>query len=408
MASVFKPYSIARISTPGNKKFSQTALFYQFVVYNLPGMKELLKSLVQADTTTDKGELAAAEIIRSHLQDHGIATELACWDERRANVVVHIKSTSQRPALLFACHLDVVPPGEGQWKYPPFSSTEEDGRIFGRGSADMKGSIAALITAVEQFTAKGAELKGDIIIAAVAGEETDSCGIRKFVADYKEKLPPLTGVIIAEPTNFEVITAHRGLLWLEVVTKGRTAHGSMPHLGVNAINSMRLFLDEVEKINLSADKHPLLGDCSMSINTISGGKAVNVVPDLCSVKIDIRTIPDQSHAEIIEKFESVFSRLRKNRPEFDAEVKTVRNVGALETDSNCDFVKDFCSITDCKETITVGFCTDGPFLAGLGAPIVIFGPGDDKLAHKPDEYIELADLEKAVKVYTKFLARFSK
>jgi succinyl-diaminopimelate desuccinylase len=195
-------------------------------------------------------------------------------------------------------------------------------------------------------------------------------------------------------------------LWLKVTTKGETAHGSMPHLGVNAINSMRVFLDEVEKINLSADKHPLLGGCSMSINTISGGKAVNVVPDLCSVKIDIRTIPNQSHSEITEKFESVFSRLKKTHPEFNAEVKTVRNVRALETDNNSDFVKDFCSVVGCQKTATAGFCTDGPFLAELGAPIVIFGPGNSDLAHKPDEYVEIADLDGAVEKYTSVLKEF--
>ena len=146
----------------------------------------------------------------------------------------------------------------------------------------------------------------------------------------------------------------------------------------------------------------------MSINTISGGKAVNVVPDLCSVKFDIRTIPNQDHAEIIEKFESVFSLVKKTRPEFDAEVKVIRDVGALETDKDCDFMKDFRSVVDCKETITAGFCTDGPFLAGLGAPIVIFGPGNDELAHKPDEYIEITDLEKGVEVYKKIMAGFNR
>jgi len=371
-------------------------------------MKDLLKSLIQADTTADKGELAAAEILREHLKKHGISAELTCWDESRANIVVRIKSAGTRPALLFACHLDVVPPGEGQWKYPPFSAAENEGKIFGRGSADMKGSIAALATAVEQFSAEGAQLKGDIIIAAVAGEETDSCGIKRFIADYKDKLPPVAGVIVAEPTNFEVITAHRGLLWLEVITKGKTAHGSMPHLGVNAINSMRLFLDELEKINLSANIHPLLGGCSMSVNTISGGKAVNVIPDLCSVKIDIRTVPNQSHAEIVKKFESVFSRVKKTHPEFDAEVKVIRDVEALETDSDSGFVRQFCSVVDCQKTTTASFCTDGPFLTGLGAPVIIFGPGNSELAHKPDEYIELTDLEKAVSTYTIILKHFIK
>ncbi len=369
-------------------------------------MKDLLISLVRADTTADKGELAAAEILRSHLQNHGIDTELTCWDETRANIVAHIKSTGRKPALLFACHLDVVPPGQGRWQHPPFSATEEDGRIFGRGSADMKGSIAALVTAVEQIVDSSAKLYGDIIFAAVAGEETDSCGIKRFIKDYEDKLPPLAGIIIAEPTNFEVINAHRGLLWLEVSTKGKTAHGSTPHLGVNAINSMRLFLDEFENLDFPEERHDLLGGCSMSVNTISGGKAVNVVPDLCSVKIDMRTIPNQNHADITKKFYSIFDRLKKTRPDFDAEVKTIRDVEALETDSNCDFVRGFCSVVGCQKTTTAGFCTDGPFLAGLGAPVIIFGPGRSELAHKPDEYVEIADLDRAIEKYTSILKDF--
>jgi succinyl-diaminopimelate desuccinylase len=366
-------------------------------------MKDLLKSLIQADTTYANGEVAAAEILRTYLTDCDIGSHVTCWDKTRANIVAHIKSGGDKPALLFVCHLDVVSPGEGAWKHPPFSAAEEDGKIYGRGAADMKGSISALVTAIEQIVKNGDQLQGDIIFAAVAGEETDSCGIRRFIKEYKDKLPPLAGIIVAEPTNFEVITAHRGLLWLEVLTKGKTAHGSMPHLGINAIKSMRLFLDEIDSLDFSAEQHRLLGDCSMSVNTISGGKAINVVPDLCSVKIDMRTLPNQNHADIIEQFNSIFTRVKKSNPDFDAEVKTVKDVEALETDNNCDFVKQFCSIVGCKETATAGFCTDGPFVASLGAPVVIFGPGHGELCHKPDEYIELTDLEKAVVVYKKII-----
>lgn len=380
-------------------------MFYAARVYNA-GMKDLLKSLIQAESTAAKGELAAAMVIHKHLLNHAIKAELANWDKTRANIVIHKSSKNERPALLFACHLDVVPPGEGQWRHPPYLAVEEDGRIFGRGSADMKGSIAALVTAVEQFTSVENELKGDIIIAAVAGEETDSCGIKKFVADYKDKLPALAGIIVAEPTGFEVITAHRGLLWLEIVTKGKTAHGSMPHLGINAINSMRLFLDEFDKLDFSDKRHKQLGSCSKSVNMISAGKAINVVPDLCSVKIDMRTLPGQEHGEIAEKVRSIFDKLKKAEPQFDAEIRVVRSVEALETDSDCGFVKQFCSAVDCKETTTAGFCTDGPFLTGLNAPIVVFGPGQCELCHKPDEYIEIADLEKAVDVYTRIFSSF--
>jgi succinyl-diaminopimelate desuccinylase len=369
-------------------------------------MKELLINLINTDTTARAGELPAAEIIRQHLQSRNIDCELTCWDDTRANIVAHIKSAGKRPALLFACHLDVVPPGEGAWKHPPFSAVEKDGKIFGRGATDMKGSIAAVVTAVEELIREGVELQGDLIFAAVAGEETNSCGIKKFTADYKNKLLEIAGVIVAEPTDFEVIVAHRGLLWLELITKGKTSHGSMPHLGVNAISSMRALLDEIEKLNLTTEKHNTLGKCSMSINTIDGGKAENVVPDLCSAKIDIRTLPNQSHAEIVRQFQQVIESLKQANPDFDAEVKIARDVEAMETDSGCDFVKEFCSTVGCEKTTTAGFCTDGPFLTDLNSPIVIFGPGKSDLCHKPDEYIEIADLQKAVTHFKNIIHKF--
>ena len=369
-------------------------------------MKDMLKSLIRAESTDETGELAAAKVIQQWLRVRQIECELSCWDESRANVVVHIKSAGPKPGLLFACHLDVVPPGEGKWKHPPFSAVEENGRVYGRGSVDLKGSIAALLSAVEQIVRHERKLNGDIIVAMVAGEETDSCGARRFISQYKDELPPLAGVVVAEPTNFEVITAHRGLLWLEVITKGKTAHGSAPHLGVNAITSMRLVLDELDKLNLGGEKHELLGDCSMSVNTIGGGKAVNVVPDRCSVKIDIRTLPSQNHTETIAEFEKIFAQIKKTKSDFDAEVHVVRDVEALETDTDCNFVKQFCSTVGVDKTTTAGFCTDGPFFAALDAPVVIFGPGCSELCHKPDEYIELADLEKAVEEYSAILNSF--
>ena len=400
-----KPFTIAHLDHVANKKF-HLALFYLLSPYNLLPVKELLKSLITAQSTSEKGELQTAEIIRRHLADRGITSLVTSWDENRANIVAHIKSARYKPALLFVCHLDVVPPGEAQWKYPPFAAVEKDGKIYGRGSADMKGPIAALVTAIEKTVSSGAELKGDILFVAAAGEETDSCGIKRFLTEYKDTLPRLAGIIVPEPTNFEVITAHRGLLWLEVITKGRAAHGSMPHLGVNAIKSMRLFLDELERLDLAAEKHNLLGDYSMSVNTISAGKAVNVVPDLCTVRIDMRTLPKQNHAEVISKFRAIFDRLKPANPDFDAEVRAIRDVQSLETDSNCEFVKEFCLAINRKNTTSAGFCTDGPFLAPLGAPIVIFGPGRSELAHKPDEYIELANLEKGAGAYTAILRHF--
>jgi succinyl-diaminopimelate desuccinylase len=370
-------------------------------------VKELLRKLVQAQTTTQSGELAAAEVIRAELGRSGINARIDSWDQTRANVIAQVKSSGHRAALLFACHLDVVGAGEADWKYPPFGGVESNGRIYGRGSADMKGGIAAIVTAIEKIVEAGTTLQGDIIFLAAAGEETDSCGAKRFVGDCNW-LPQLAGVVIPEPTNFDVVTAHRGMLWLEVTTKGKAAHGSTPQLGINAISLMRLVLDELENYKIPFKLHPDLGGCSMSVNTITGGKELNVVPDKCSIGIDIRTVPSQNHQDIISDLEKIFGKLKSRNPQFDADVSVLREVEPLETPTSrgCGFVKDFCAAVGAAKTKAVGFTTDGPYFASLGAPVVIFGPGGPELCHKLDEYIEISDVEKAVEHYKNIILKF--
>jgi len=376
-------------------------------------MKELLKKLIQAETTAKKGELAAAEIISDKLGRSGIDCRIDSWDHNRANLIAQIASAGRKGGLLFVCHLDVVAAGGEGWSHPPFAGVESGGKIYGRGSMDMKGGIAAAVTAIREIVDSKTKLKGDIIFAALAGEETDSCGATRFVGNLppaflrkQEGGPKIAGVVVPEPTAFDVVTAHRGILWLEVKTAGRAAHSSTPELGVNAITSMKTLLGELDNYKIRFQPHKRLGNCSMSINTITGGKEINVVPDGCSISVDIRTLPGQNHREIISDFEKTFTKLKQKNPQFEASVSIVREVGALETDPNCDFVKDFCSVVGASETKAVGFTTDGPHFALLGAPIVIFGPGKTQLAHKPDEYIDIADVEKAVEYYKKTILKF--
>ncbi len=373
--------------------------------YNRPIMKELLKELIEAQSTTDKGELAATEVVSAWFRRAGIDSRIDSWDRTRANIVAKAESTGRRPGLLFACHLDVVGPGEAPWRHPPFRAVESDGKIYGRGSVDMKGGTAAIITAISRIVESGTKLQGDVIFLAAAGEETDSCGAIRFAGGHRS-LPELAAVVIPEPTDFEIVTAHRGMLWLEVTTAGRAAHSSTPQLGVNAINSMRLILNELENYEIPVEPHKLLGGCSMSINTIAGGKALNVVPDKCSIRIDIRTLPGQNNQNVVGDFEEIFAKLKSENPQFDAEVSVLREVQALETDRDCDFVKDLCSCVGVDETKAVGFTTDAPHLTSLGVPIVIFGPGKPHLCHKPDENIDISDLEKAAEHYKNIILKF--
>ena len=374
-------------------------------MYNRDAVKKLLKQLIQAETTTERGESAAADMISAELGRSGIESRIDRWGKNRANLVAQIKSAGRRAPLLFACHLDVVPPGEADWKYPPFAGLESHGKIYGRGSADMKGGITAIITAVRQLVDSGVRLEGDIIFFAAAGEETDSCGTKRFVHDWGG-MPALAGVVVPEPTDFDVVTAHRGMLWLEVTTKGEAAHGSAPQLGINAITSMKAVLNELAGYKIRFGPHKLLGECSMSINTIQGGKAINIVPDKCSIGIDIRTLPGQNHRDIIDDLRKIFAKLKQKSPQFEPQVSVVREVGALETDPGCDFVKDFCSAVGIDETKAVGFTTDGPYFASLGAPVIIFGPGKPEVCHKPDEYIEISDIAKAVEYYKNIILKF--
>jgi succinyl-diaminopimelate desuccinylase len=368
-------------------------------------MKELLKNLIQAETTAEKGEINAAKVISAEFSQSGIDSQINSWDRNRANITVHLKSAGQRAGLLFACHLDVVGPGETAWEHPAFMAFESNGKIYGRGAVDMKGGTAAAVTAIRQIVDSGIELKGDIIFAAVAGEETDSAGAKRFISD-KDWLGELVGVVIPEPTDFQVVTAHRGMLWLEVTTKGKAAHSSAPQLGVNAINSMRLILNELENYKIKAESHERLGDCSMSINTITGGKAMNVVPDKCSVGIDFRTLPEQDHQGIIADLEEICSRLKVDNEQFEASISVLRQVQPMETDCSSDFIRDFCSIVGAEKTVAVGYTTDGPYFALISSPVVIFGPGKPHLCHKPDEYIDITDLEKGVEYYKNIIRKF--
>jgi succinyl-diaminopimelate desuccinylase len=369
-------------------------------------MINLLKNLVRARSTADVGELEAVKTLANFFADLPVDVNIDKWDENRANCTVHVKSTGERDALLFAAHIDVVPPGDQQWDFEPFAGIDQDGKILGRGSTDMKAGIAATAAAISEIIAEGTELKGDIIFTSAAGEETDSCGIKRFAKDFDLAPLPVAGIIIPEPTNFDIVTAHRGILWLNITTKGKTAHGSMPHEGINAILHMATLVDALKDFKIDHPAHPLMGSCTMSINQIHGGKATNVIPDNCTISLDIRTIPDQPHQKVIEQIKSVCDELAGKDKDFKAEIEIERSCEAMESDNNSKFIKDFCKTTEIPETKTVGYTTDAPNLTYLNTQIVIFGPGNPSVCHKPNEFVVIKEVEKAKEYYKKIIRHY--
>ncbi|MHC5145377.1 MAG: M20 family metallopeptidase [Planctomycetota bacterium] len=365
-------------------------------------MKELLKHLIRSAPTLENGELQAGEVLADFFDRNGIEASLDHWDLTRANVTASIgRKDENAPTLLFGAHLDVVPAAKERWQTDPFCPVEMEGRVIGRGAVDMLGGLCSAAATMVDLSKQ--PLNGRVIFAATAGEETDSCGVKRFVEQFQSQIKNPIGTIIVEPTGMKILRAHRGILWLNVETFGKTAHGSTPQAGINAILKMNALLNRLQDWQIPHTPHPLLGGCSMSINRITGGSATNIVPDHCSSEIDIRTLPGQDHSEIINDLQDICDNLGKTDPDFKTQISIIRTVDALETPAEKPFVTAVFQATGITETQAAGFTTDGPYFEKLNAPVLILGPGDGSLCHKPDEYIEIDALEQARQMYNRIV-----
>lgn len=216
-------------------------------------------------------------------------------------------------------------------------------------------------------------------------------------------------VVISEPTSNKLGLAERGVLWVEFTTQGKTAHGSTPALGRNAITMMLQLLHELENLEIPFQPHPVLGNFTHSVNMIQGGIQVNVVPDQCSVKIDMRTLPGQDHGSIIKQLNDLLLTLEKSIPDFKASLRVIHELPAVETSPQSQVVQSF--KTAYQETtsesisyIPLPFATEAAvFVPSLNVPTLVFGPGDPALAHQPNEYIEIGAMEKAARIYAAYV-----
>ena len=370
----------------------------------------ICQELVRIKSVNPPGdELPAAEYVAFTLKKAGLEVELISHNTTRASVLARLKSSRKTPSLLFNGHLDTVPVGTEKWTHDPFQAEIADGRIWGRGTADMKGGLAALMVAAKTLSEVGLPLQGDLILAATAGEETDSLGGTSIAT--RPNLGPVQAVVIPEPSYNNIYVAEKGALWLELTTRGKTAHGSMPEMGQNAIMMMLTFVNELVKMNVPYEEHPLLGGFTQSINTMTGGVKTNVVPDSCVATVDMRTVPGQDHQAIVKQVEDLIARLNDRMPDFKASVRIANDRIPIETSPQEPVVQSF---ADVVAEVTghrpvpkgVRYYTDAAaFVPALKTPMIICGPGDAKLAHQPDEYVEVSKLIEAAKIYTLAAAR---
>jgi len=360
--------------------------------------------LVRFQTVNPPGdELPAAEYVLAYLRQFGFEGELVPHGPNRASAYARLKGSGDLPALVFNGHIDVVPVGAGQWKHAPFDGVVRDGKVWGRGSADMKGGVAAMLVAAKAVATPGLSFRGDLVMTATAGEEVDMLGAQVLAA--RPDIKSCQAVIISEPTSNRIGLAERGVFWAEFTTQGKTAHGSTPELGHNAITLMRLLLDELDRLSIPYAPHPVLGHFTRSVNTIQGGVKTNVVPDYCSVTVDMRTVPGQDHRALLRQLQDMLSGLTQRVPIFQASVRLVSDLPAVETAPDEPVVQRFKNVMTQvtgkpPEPQVVRFATEASiFVPALHVPAIICGPGNADLAHQPDEYIEIDKMVEAARIY---------
>ena len=253
-----------------------------------------------------------------------------------------------------------------------------------------------MMAGVQALARAKAALQGDLIFAATAGEEVDSLGATAVAAI--PGLGPLQAIVISEPSSNEIFVAEKGAFWLEVTTHGRTAHGSMPEQGRNAIIMMMKLLEEFEKESIPHREHPLVGGFTRSVNTIAGGVKTNVVPDSCVATIDMRTVPGQDHRAIRKQVEKIIADLGRSIPDFKATLKVTNDRAPLETSTSEPAVQKWMEVLSRIRGVNpvpkgVAYFSDAVvFVPALGAPMILCGPGEARLAHQPNEYVEISSL----------------
>ncbi|NHN83246.1 M20/M25/M40 family metallo-hydrolase [Acetobacter musti] len=365
----------------------------------------LLQDLIRIPSINPPGdEAACAELCAEILTGIGFDVTTHGFGERRVNLVARPPGKQPGNNLGFSGHLDTVPLGGGTWTHPPFSGEIADGRIYGRGSSDMKGGIAAFIAACARHHAETGTCP-DVTIILTGGEETGCEGASALISDSLLAGCTFIGLLIGESTRNYPVLGHKGVAWFECTAEGRTAHAAMPEFGVNAIYHATDAITRIRAADLGEDD-PILGKTTVCIGTFHGGMNINSVPDRASFTVDARTSSPATHSRIGGTIrtclcDALSLQTRLNIPPVVAPpdnpfVQAVRTVATRH------------GIPD-RGVVTVPYFTDAAILSPAfgNAPAVIIGPGEPDIAHQTDEYCPVDSLLTATHLYRDCIEFFS-
>lgn len=353
----------------------------------------LTQALVRIDSRNPPGnETAIADFLEPLLRDLGLDVARHGFGEGRFNLVAR-RAGPGRP-VMFTGHLDTVPLGTLEWRHDPFGGEIVEGRLYGRGACDMKAGVAAMIAAI-------ADDASSITLVLTGGEETGSHGAQALAAT--DLLGEAACLIVGEPTANRLLHGHKGALWLRACCAGVTAHGSTPHLGDNALVKAARAVVKLDDFQFNAAPHPVMGSPTLNIGTMQSGQNINSVPDRAEFTLDIRTIPGLPHQRVREHLEAAAGE--------DVDFEPLVDLPSVWTDPSRPLMATLAgahaAVTGNEPGVaTANYFTDASVLTpALGdVPTIICGPGDPAMAHKTDEYCEVAAIREAEAIYRAMLA----
>jgi succinyl-diaminopimelate desuccinylase len=365
---------------------------------------ELTKQIVRMDTINPPGqEEQCARHIGALLEGAGFRVRYHELGAKRASLVATIGGSADKAPLCFTGHIDTVPLGAAQWKMDPFAADTEDGRLYGRGTSDMKAGVAAFVVASLNLANKLQRSPG-LELVITAGEETGCEGA--FHLTHKSGALGRAGaVVVGEPSSNFPFVGHRGAFWLNARTRGVTAHGSMPEKGVNAVFKAARAVTVLEKFRFTNPPHPLMGQATLNVGTIRGGLNINSVPDEAVIGVDIRSIPGIRHADLRAEL------VRQLGPE--VELETILDLESVFTEPAHPWVQEVFEITrpflsEAPQPRVATYFTDAAALnvAYSTPPTVILGPGEAQMAHQTNEYCVVDRVAESVSIYEEIARRW--
>jgi succinyl-diaminopimelate desuccinylase len=368
------------------------------------GVVELTRELLAIDTINPPGhEARAAAIVGRRLRDAGLDVHEHGIGDGRTSIVARWPGRGDAPALCLTGHLDTVPLGGADWTRDPFAGEVDGDRLYGRGASDMKGGVAAIVVAAERVAALGRGEAG-LEIVLCAGEETGCEGALALTRE-DGALGRAGAVLVAEPTTNQPCVAHKGVVWLDAVAEGRTAHGSMPELGHNAVLAMARALANVSDDALRSTAHPLLGEATLNVGTMTGGININSVPDRATAGLDVRTVPGLGADDVVAQLAALLGDEVRLHPRLALD--------AIDTDPDDPWVGEVFAamaplLHEAPAPRGLAYFTDAAALSPAygSPPTIICGPGDADQAHRTDESCSVAALEAAAEGFFEIARRW--